>query len=149
MGRFAQEDQIFSLMPFDMRRPEQVAADGQGGVTRRTFDYLVESVETEILVRLETAGVPVNLYTHGLIRDAANLLVAAQISRKNKAYLDTANSYFADANVKLRLFFDNVAGYSEVYPSGGEVVLTSEDLFTDNDLADSGIGLSVFQKVKV
>lgn len=149
MGRFSQEEQVFSLLPFDMRRPEQVSADGQGGVTRKTFDYLTDSVEAEILVRLEAAGVSRSLYSHSLVRDAANLLVAAQITRKNKAYIESANSFFADANIKLRLFFDNVVGYSESYSAGGEIVITSEEPFTDNDLADSGIGLSVFQKVKV
>lgn len=149
MGRFSQEDQVFSLLPFDMRRPDQVTADGQGGVTRRTFDYLTNSVEAELLVRIESAGVSRTLYGHPLLRDAANLLVAAQIARKNKAFIDSANSFFADANIKLRLFFDNVAGYSETYSGAGEVIITADEVLTDNELADSGIGLSVFQRIRV
>lgn len=150
MGRFSNEAGVWAVLPFDIHPPDEVRADGNGGVTRATYELLVTSVETEITVRLDAAGIIPSspLRRHALVRDAANLLVAAQICRKLKSFQDQANSLFADANIKLRLFFLNVAGYSEGQASG-EVVVSVGEVLTDSELANSGLGLSVFASIKI
>lgn len=147
-GRYSTEDGVWALLPFDTKRPDAVRRDGEMGVTRATYDQLVLSVESEITVRLDVAGIKAAQRRHRLVTDAANLLVAAQICRKVQNYQAVAASYFADANVKLRLFLESVGGYAEGQ-SGGEVVLGVGMALTDADLADSGLGLSVFASVRV
>ncbi|GAA5500463.1 hypothetical protein Dxin01_00184 [Deinococcus xinjiangensis] len=146
-ARYSTESGVWAWLPFDVYKPDQVQQDGQRGVTRPTYDYLLDSVETEMSVRLDRAGVPAAKRRHKLLTDAANLFMAAQVARKLKSYQEFANSAFADANIKFRLFLETV-GASEGQAEG-EVLVSVGETLTDSDLADSGIGLSVFAKVKV
>lgn len=146
--RYATEDGVFALLPFDMNRPATVVRDGDRGVSRPTFDALADSVETEITVRLDQAAVPQSMRRHKLVVHAANLLIAAQLCRKMKNFQDQAASFFAEANVKLRLFFGGVANYAE-NQSQAEVVVGETVAIGDSTLASSGLGLSVFASVKI
>lgn len=144
---YSTEEGVTSVLPFNMKRPDEVRIDGEQGVTRPTYDLLLDSVETEITVRLDSAGVTASMRRHKLITQAADRLMAAQIARKMKTFQDLANSLFAEANVKLRLFFDGVHGTSE----GREklaaplVILGDTTLLTDNDFAGSRSGLNIFR----
>lgn len=147
---FASEDGVFALLPFDMKRPLDVLKDGQGGVTQATWDSLLEDVETEMQVRLDAEGVPAPERSHQLIVGAANRFLAAQVCRKNKVYQEQANSFFADANIKLKLFFQKVMRREEEMTAPEVVVnvLTAEQTRVQ-DYGLSQSYLSVFSNIKI
>ena len=146
--RFVDEDAVLSLTPFSLLPPAQVSRDGDGGVTEATWDRLRETVDVELEVRLQAAGVISTLWRHKLVLHAANLLMSAQICRRMQAYQETANSYFAEANVKLRLFFDKVAKVSEGTQTA-QVVVPTATLLDDSALSDSQSRLSVFEGIRL
>lgn len=143
------EDYVFALLPFDVKRPADVRVDGQGGITPATYAMLVDSVMTELEVRLTKGAVPTAQQEHKLLQQAGALLVAGAICRKLKTYQDQANSMFADANVKIRLFFDGVMGSSEGGQSAEVVIESISTALTDTDYASSASFLSVFGSLRV
>ena len=146
MTRWITEQEVFGRLPFQIRPPAQVTQDGSGGIMASTWMMLSSSVETEIEVRLSAAGLA--QVEHPLIRDAANLMMAAQVCRRIQAYKEMADSYFAEANVKLRLYFDKVARVSEDQ-GAAQMVVPTANLIDDSDLSGSGLRLSVFEGISL
>lgn len=144
---YASERGVFSVLPFGIKSPDDVRIDGEQGVTRETYTRLLDSVETEITVRLDAGRVPTQLRRHKLIVQAADRLMAAQIARKMKSYQELANSLFADANIKLRLFFESVHGTPEGQARGNvpTVVVSQSAALTDTDFASSNPGFTIFR----
>ena len=137
-------DKTYIHIPTDIKKPAEVASDGRGGVTLETFNSLAISQQVELEVRLTLAGVPETLWEHALLREAAEMMVAARILRRLRTFQEVGDSLFADANIKLRLFFSGVANVSEE-GSGMELVVIEEEgvnkaqrpwLYDPNDLVD-------------
>jgi hypothetical protein len=107
------EDGVWTHLVADLKRPISVTEDGKGGVTVDTFNRLKAGVVVEFTVRCQVAGVDVALYEHPLLIDAMEIQLAARILRRLRVYQEVADSLFADANIKWRLFLEGVAGVSE------------------------------------
>jgi hypothetical protein len=120
----ATEAAVMAYIPQDVLDPDDVLRDGQGGVTRATYNRIVATTLTELTARLNLEGVESQYRTHALLRDVVDLLVAARICRRMRVHQETADSLFADANIKLRLFFEAVAGVVE---GEGELALVGDD----------------------
>jgi len=104
---------VLSYVPIELKAPEEVTRDGQGGVSEETYFKLVNNTTVELDARLNMESVPAALRNHELLNDVAELLVAARICRRMRIHQETADSLFAEANMKLRLFFESVAGVVE------------------------------------
>lgn len=115
---------VLAYIPSDVKAPDDVMRDGQGGVTRETYDRVVASTITEMTARLDLEGVDSSFRDHSLLNDVLELLVAARLTRKLRVHQETADSLFAEANMKLRLFFEGVVGTTE---GEGEISLVGDD----------------------
>ncbi len=103
-------DEVWYYMPADVRRPEEVVREGQGGVTLAAFRHIKEGVKAEAVSVLRANGVPEAIWDHPLVRDYIILQIAARVLRRVRAYQELADSLFADSNIKLRSFMEGVAG---------------------------------------
>lgn len=123
---------VWLHMPVGIKLPDQVTADGQQGVTANTYQRIADGVEVELSARL--AGLQVtdeDLLEHDLLNEAACMWVAARILRKLRTYQEIADSLFADANIKLRVFLENLAGVSEDVGTGATVSVGGEHYLPD------------------
>lgn len=118
---FSNEDDIFLLLPESVLKPDDTRADGQGGLTRQSFDRLVQIVEGELSVRVSDSDVTPEMLAHPLLSAAASLFVAAYFLRRLQRFQEQANSYFADANIKLSLWFRKIVKRGED-EAGAEIV---------------------------
>lgn len=102
-------ERVYRYIPGEVRRPDEVTREGQGGVTMAGFNQLVEGVKAETYAHLTANNVPQELWQHTLIREYMEMQVAARILRRIRSYQEVADSLFADSNIKLRTFFEGVA----------------------------------------
>ncbi|ABU96924.1 hypothetical protein [Thermus phage P23-45] len=102
-------DEVWYYMPAEVRRPEEVVREGQGGVSLAAFRHIKNGVMAEAASHLKANGVPEGLWNHELIRDYILMQIAARILRRVRAYQELADSLFADSNIKLRAFLEGVA----------------------------------------
>lgn len=107
------EDGVYTHVVADISRPSDVAQDGRGGVTQDTYNRLRIGVGVEFAARLHMAQVDPVLFDHPLLIDAMELQLAARILRRLRTYQEVADSLFADANIKWRLFLEAVAQTTE------------------------------------
>lgn len=119
------EEGVWLYIPTDLPKPS-AAPDRAGNVGQAEYDRLKNGVLIELEVRFHSAGIPQDLWQHTLVRDAAEMMIAARILRRIRTYQDVSDSLFADANVKLRLFFEGVAGKSE-NGTGIEMLIIGEE----------------------
>lgn len=138
------EDGVWAHLVADLKRPNEVTKDGQGGITRETYERLEQSVIVEFTARCTLARVPESLRDHPLLKDAMELQLAARILRRLRAYQEVADSLFADANIKWRLFLEAIAKTDEsgAHPElieiteGGHEALRQPWLTEPNALVD-------------
>lgn len=142
------EDMVFSFVPFGMKRPEQVSQDGQAGITRKTYDILLDSIQTELQARMRSSKIPLERWGDPLVVQAGALMMAANICRKVGTYRDHADALFADANIKYRLFYSSVMGYDEGGGGYASAVVESVTELTDTQFGSSDPFLSVFDRVR-
>lgn len=127
---------VMSYIPGELKFPEDVVRDGQGGVSLETYNRIVANTLVELEARLDLEGIDASYRDHALLNDVAELLVAARITRRLRIHQETADSLFADANMKLRLFYEAVAGIVE---GQGDIELVSNTEAPDDweiDLSD-------------
>ena len=109
-------EQVWYYLPAEVRKPEEVVREGQGGVTLPAFNHIMQGVRAEAAAHLSTNGIPVTLWSHSLLQDYIAMQVAARILRRIRSYQELANSLFADSNIKLRAFMESEA---QVAPDAG------------------------------
>lgn len=102
-------ERVYRYIPGEVRRPDEVTREGQGGVTMAGYNQLAEGVKAETYAHLSSNGVPSDLWGHILIREYMEMQVAARILRRIRAFQELADSLFADSNIKLKTFFSGVA----------------------------------------
>jgi hypothetical protein len=127
---------VRAYIPMELQHPDDVEKDGQGGVTRDTYDRIVYNTKVELRARLDFEGVAMVHRDHDLLNDVAELLVAARICRRMRIHQETADSLFAEANMKLRIFYESIAGVIE---GEGEIELVGDTQTPDRweiELAD-------------
>lgn len=107
------EDGVFTHVVADINRPDEVQQDGRGGVTTATYNRLKAGVEVEFQARLLLAQVDPALYDHPLLIDAMEIQLAARLLRRLRTFQEVADSLFADANIKWRLFLEAIAQTTE------------------------------------
>ncbi len=110
-------EEVWYYMPADVRKPDEVAREGQGGVTQAAFEHIKNGVMAETTAILVANGVRAELWGHDLVKDYMLMQVAARILRRIRVYQEVANSLFADSNIRLRNFLEGVVG---IAPDVGE-----------------------------
>ena len=127
---------VLSYVPGELTHPQAVMRDGQGGVSEETYGRLVNNTLVELEARLDLEDVPEALRQHQLLTDVSELLIAARICRRMRIHQETADSLFAEANMKLRLYFEAIAGVIE---GAGRIELVGDTVAPDPweiDLSD-------------
>lgn len=134
---------VWFHIPADIPLPSQ-APDRPGAIRAAEFERLKSGVLTELAVRFTRSQAEEAHWGHDLVRDASEMLVAARILRRVRSYQEIADSLFADANVKIRLWFEGVVGKDE-HGTGAELLVIGEEgvdqaqrpwLHDPNDMVD-------------
>lgn len=123
---------VYSHIPANLRMPGEVNRDGEQGITQATYDKIVGDSLVELEAQLDMLGVPEELRQHPLLVSYMELVSAARITRRLRIHQETADSLFADANIRLRLFLER-HGY-DAERSYGETVQPDD---TDDTLLPS------------
>lgn len=92
------------------------------------YDRLKSRVVNELTARIAGAGADPSLLNHPILVSAAEAFIAARILRVTRSYAELGDSLFAEANILLRQFFEDVALVAES-GSGAEIIVIDETEF--------------------
>lgn len=106
-------DDVWVHMPDPkIKRPPDVSP-GQPGVDEFSYNRIHRSTMLELQARMRANQVPEEHWDNELLNDAFSMMVCARMLRRMRSYQEVADSLFADANIKIRLFMEGVVGIVE------------------------------------
>lgn len=105
------EDDVFKLIPPNIKRPSEIAADpikfARSGVDINTFNRYAEQYEAYILSEIYKAGLPTpTLPIHVLLNAAQSYMVAGAILRMFDNVQNPYKDMYATGNIMLRAYID-------------------------------------------
>ncbi|WP_155299030.1 hypothetical protein [Deinococcus kurensis] len=102
---YAQEDDVFVVLPAELRRPADVQVDGKQGVTQSTFNAFTLRYRYSIDADIKKAGLPIPAGPyHPLLVAAHAHMIAGAVMRKFTSMQQQYKDAYATGNIFLRQY---------------------------------------------